>query len=77
MSKPDTTFEIMVVRFEKNPTHCVYLNNYRIAGPKPWGGGDTQARWMVSLDQLRAALPELEISLRKAPQQKGDAHERA
>jgi hypothetical protein len=72
----DTNFELVVVRWEGNPAHCVYLNDTRIAGSKPWGGGDTQARWMVSLDQLRAALPDLEIDIRKAPPKEGD-HERA
>lgn len=59
--EPQDSFELLVCGFEKNPAHCVYLNNYRVAGGKPWGGGNTTARWRVSLADLQAALPELEI----------------
>lgn len=26
---------------------CVYLNGYRIAGDKPWGGGQIVGRWEI------------------------------
>lgn len=35
---------------------AIYLNGYRIAGPKPWGGGKTMRRWSVSEDDIVAAL---------------------
>jgi len=57
--EPKGTIELVVVKHGKNPAHCVYLNSYRIAGQKPWGGGDTTASWDVSLDTLRVAIPEL------------------
>lgn len=34
----------------------VYLNDYRIAGPKPWGGGTTVSKWKVDLADIRRAL---------------------
>lgn len=60
--EPQDSFELMVCGFEKNPAHCVYLNNFRIAGGKPWGGGRTTASWRFTLDELRRAFPELEIN---------------
>lgn len=32
--------------------HCVYLNDYRVAGGKPWGGGETVAEWDVPIERL-------------------------
>lgn len=34
----------------------VYLNDFRIAGPKPWGGGTTLKSWKVSTKDLETAL---------------------
>jgi hypothetical protein len=33
----------------------LYANDYRIAGPKPWGGGKVIHRFEVSDDDLRGA----------------------
>lgn len=38
---------------------CIGLNNYRIAGPKPWGGGTVVKQWHISAADLRRAIPEL------------------
>lgn len=38
---------------------CISLNNYRIAGPKPWGGGQVTRAWRVSVADLQRAIPEL------------------
>ncbi len=35
---------------------CVYLNDYRIAGPKPWGGGTTIKSWNVSTSDIEKAI---------------------
>lgn len=32
--------------------HALYINNYRIAGPKPWGGGPTVLRWTIEKKRL-------------------------
>ncbi len=37
----------------------IYLNDVRIAGPKPWGGGKTLARWVVKESHLLNAIPNL------------------
>jgi hypothetical protein len=39
--------------------HCVYLNDHRIAGGKPWGGGATTKRWRLTVRDLARAIPEL------------------
>ena len=39
---------------------CIGLNNYRIAGPKPWGGGTVVKRWDVSLADLGRAIPSID-----------------
>lgn len=38
---------------------CFYLNDYRIAGPKPPGGGRTVNRWSVRVKDVQAALKNL------------------
>ena len=35
---------------------AVYLCDYRIAGPKPWGGGTVIAEWQITMADLRSAL---------------------
>lgn len=34
----------------------VYINNYRIAGPKPWGGGQHVKEWKVEASLIQEAL---------------------
>lgn len=43
---------------------AMYINDYRVAGPKPWGGGTVAYKWAVSdSDFLGAGLTD-----RRAPQ---------
>lgn len=50
-------FEACVVAGPEGP--ALYLNNYRIAGPKPWAGSVT-AEWKGrTVEDLFAAVPEL------------------
>ena len=35
---------------------CLSVDDRRVAGPKPWGGGSVLASWEVPLQQLLAAL---------------------
>lgn len=37
---------------------ALYLNDFRIAGPKPWGGGKILRTWSVSQEDLRSATNE-------------------
>ena len=51
-------FEAWVVAGPEGP--ALYLNNYRIAGPKPWAGGSVTAEWKGrTVEDLFAAVPEL------------------
>lgn len=63
MDKPDIRFE--VVTGSDGPS--LYANSYRIAGPKPWGGGKIVYRFKVSHQELARLLDEVETA-RKAVQ---------
>ncbi len=39
----------------------IYVNGYRLAGPKPWGGGPITLRLTCSLDDILSAIPQLVI----------------
>lgn len=59
----DAPMELTVVKWEGRP-HCVYLNNFRIAGGKPWGGGTTLKEWKtVTLRDLIRGIPALRKEL--------------
>lgn len=61
MTKPETTFKLTVVTI-KNRLRCVYVNDFRLVGGKPYvsEGGDYK-NMEFTLDDLRNAFPELEI----------------
>lgn len=44
---------------------CICLGNqdggYRIAGPKPWGGGRTQHRFSVDIEELKKVIADYEV----------------
>ncbi|RPH41483.1 MAG: hypothetical protein EHM87_19560 [Burkholderiales bacterium] len=40
---------------------AIVINDYRVAGPKPWGGGTIEKRWQCSLKDILEAIPELKI----------------
>ena len=35
---------------------CVVINNYRVAGPKPWGGGFVEKSWTASKQDILTAI---------------------
>jgi len=37
--------------------NSIYLNDYRIAGPKPWGGGKIIKEWDISDKEVADKLP--------------------
>lgn len=41
---------------------CIGINDFRIAGPKPWGGGKVLHSWKFSLKDLQDAFPYLIIT---------------
>lgn len=55
---PEKKYELTVCEWE-GKLHCVYLNDRRIAGGKPWGGGQNVARWLVTAEEILKAIPEL------------------
>ena len=63
-------YELAVVEWEGNPVKCIYLNDYRIVGGKPWGGASRMRTFQVSLKDLAEAIPDLRAAIAKAT---GDA----
>jgi len=55
------TYELMVCGWDRNPRHCVYLNDYRIAGGKPWGGAQSETHWHVTMEDLANAIPDIHL----------------
>lgn len=35
---------------------CLAIDDLRVAGPKPWGGGTVVYKWEIDRDKLLAAL---------------------
>lgn len=35
---------------------CIAINNYRVAGPKPWGGGTVEKSWTVEKREILRAI---------------------
>lgn len=36
--------------------YSVYINDTRVAGPKPWGGGTCVKSWLVDKDSISQAV---------------------
>lgn len=36
--------------------YCLTIDDYRVAGPKPWAGGTTKETWMAEKKDLLAAI---------------------
>ena len=36
--------------------NCLVINNYRVVGPKAWGGGSIIKTWMISREDLMQAF---------------------
>jgi hypothetical protein len=51
--KPETTTVTLV---KGVAGFCVYLSGLRIAGEKPWGGGDVVETWTIPVADVRTAL---------------------
>lgn len=61
---PDTEIiQIEVVSGVEGPS--LYLDQYRFAGNKPWGGGQIIHSWKVSAKDLRESLRQIGIIARK------------
>lgn len=53
----DKTYELSIISGVEGK--CISLNDYRIAGGKPWGGGKVLQTWEVTLADLKEAISEL------------------
>lgn len=62
-AKLDAPMNLTIVRWE-GAIRCVYLNNFRIAGGKPWGGGDSVKEFKgITIRELARAIPALREEL--------------
>lgn len=60
----DETCALDVVSWNGSPAHCAYLNDFRIAGGKPWAGGTTLRSWKgISLRDVIRAFPALQTAV--------------
>lgn len=59
----DKPLALKIVEWEGR-IHCAYLNDFRIAGGKPWAGGRTVKAWGdVTIRELARAIPALREAL--------------
>ena len=59
----DTPMDLKIVRWEGH-IRCVYLNDIRIAGGKPWAGGTTIRKFAgITVRDLARAIPSLRKEL--------------
>jgi len=63
MSEQTKNIEIIVVPGVEGPS--LYINSYRIAGPKPWGGGKIINKWKISKEDFINSLIHLGFIHRK------------
>lgn len=56
-SAPQAEYELTFVDGVEGK--CVYLHQFRICGPKPWGGGQVIATFKVTAEDILRAIPEL------------------
>ena len=54
MSEPKPCLRLQIVSGVEGS--CAYLGDYRIAGPKPWGGGHVTHDWRVDPDDIEHAI---------------------
>lgn len=45
---------------------CIILNDYRVAGPKPWGGGKIVRTWKVRVGDIKHAISAKQIKLHES-----------
>ena len=41
--------------------NCITMNDYRVAGPKPWGGGIVVKNWVANIDDVIRALRDNDV----------------
>lgn len=41
--------------------NCITINDYRVSGPKPWGGGVVVKNWIANVDDVIASLRDNDV----------------
>lgn len=52
MNEADEALEIEVIQGVEGK--CLAINGYRVAGPKPWGGGTVVDSWTIPIKAIPA-----------------------
>lgn len=52
--KPKRGVLVTLIQGVEGP--AIYINNHRIAGPKPWGGGKIVKEWKASAVEIQKAM---------------------
>ena len=52
--------EVLIEVIKGPEGHALYIGDLRIAGPKPWGGGEAIHKWRVRLEHIREAVEHAE-----------------
>ena len=52
----ENTNEILIAYVKGVEGNSLYVNDFRVYGPKPWGGGTVIKEWIITLDNLKEAL---------------------
>lgn len=52
--------DIFVVDGVEGPS--LYVNDFRVAGPKPWGGGPVIAKWTITANRFVDRLKKARVS---------------
>ena len=55
---PEPTEEMVTILIVLGPGDlpCVYINDYRVVGPKPWGGGKVLVEWNIDRSVIEEAM---------------------
>jgi len=55
----DLEKEIVIYTVNGCEGKAIVINDYRVAGSKPWGGGNVDKKWNCRLKDIVEAIPEL------------------
>jgi hypothetical protein len=62
-------YEVLFMQGVEGPS--IYINDYRICGNKPWGGGTIGHKWQTTLDSIINAIPALTALRKELEEAKG------
>jgi hypothetical protein len=64
MNKVDIHQEIEIEVISGVEGPCISIDCFRVAGPKPWGGGKVIHKWTATIEDILDAIPNLKEALK-------------